>query len=378
MFENIEVRRARESDIVGLIELLESVASEGRWIATEMPVDQERRASRFRETLSRKDAAVFVAVAGDAIVGELGMHCNWPGLCELGMAIEAPWRGKGLGSRLVEAAIVWARSTGAHKISLDVFPHNVAAIALYEKVGFLREGHHPRHLRRKTGELWDVISMGLVLDVAVPPEQQVWYAGYGSNLRRNRFECYIAGGNPQGSKRSYTGCRDKRSPRDDRPIPLQHDLYFAEYSKLWNGSVAFINSSAGSSTTYGRMYLITYEQLNDVVLQENARNATGSFILPPFEQLALESEWLLPNIRLYGRLRKIGCVDGTPVLTFTATNDGFKFGAPSEAYVKMIVAGLQETYPALTKAAIRDYLLRARGIRGAVSSKLLSDWIATA
>ena len=64
---------------------------------------------------------------------------------------------------ILEAAIAWARSKGAHKISLDVFPHNTAAIALYEKFGFVREGDHPKHLRRKTGEIWDVISMGLVL-----------------------------------------------------------------------------------------------------------------------------------------------------------------------------------------------------------------------
>jgi RimJ/RimL family protein N-acetyltransferase len=161
--EIVEVRRAGESDIAGLIALLESVAAEGRWIATEVPLDREPRANRIRATLSRDDATYFVAVVGDEIVGEVGMFSNWPGLCELGMAIEAPWRGKGIGSRLVEAAIVWARSIGAHKIALTVFPHNAAAIALYEKFGFVREGRHPRHMRRKTGEIWDVIPMGLLL-----------------------------------------------------------------------------------------------------------------------------------------------------------------------------------------------------------------------
>jgi hypothetical protein len=27
----------------------------------------------------------------------------------------------------------------------------------------------------------------------------VWYAGYGSNLLRRRFDCYIKGGKPEGS-----------------------------------------------------------------------------------------------------------------------------------------------------------------------------------
>jgi len=146
---------------------MESVAAEERWIATELPLDRERRASGYRATLARNDATILVAVAEESIVGEIGMFCNWPGLYELGMAIEPQWRGKGLGSRLLEAAIAWARSAGGHKVSLDVFPHNAAAIALYEKFGFVREGYHPKQLRRKSGELWDVISMGLPLGFEV-------------------------------------------------------------------------------------------------------------------------------------------------------------------------------------------------------------------
>jgi len=161
--ETVEIRRAGESDIANLIALIESVSAEERWIATELPLDRERRANAYRTTLARSDATILVAIADGAIVGEVGMFCNWRGLYELGMAIEQVWRGKGLGSRLLEAAIAWARSAGGHKISLDVFPHNDAAVALYEKFGFAREGYHPKHLRRKNGELWDVISMGLSL-----------------------------------------------------------------------------------------------------------------------------------------------------------------------------------------------------------------------
>jgi ribosomal protein S18 acetylase RimI-like enzyme len=46
---------------------------------------------------------------------------------------------------------------------LHVWPHNEAAIALYEKLGFAREGYHPKQYRRRSGEAWDAISMGLVL-----------------------------------------------------------------------------------------------------------------------------------------------------------------------------------------------------------------------
>ena len=39
-----------------------------------------------------------------------------------------------------------------------MFPHNEAAIALYERFGFVREGYRRRHYRR-AGELIDAVLM---------------------------------------------------------------------------------------------------------------------------------------------------------------------------------------------------------------------------
>jgi len=50
-----------------------------------------------------------------------------------------------------------------HKLSLSVWPHNAAAIALYRKYGFVEEGRRVKQYRRATGELWDTVEMGLRL-----------------------------------------------------------------------------------------------------------------------------------------------------------------------------------------------------------------------
>jgi RimJ/RimL family protein N-acetyltransferase len=68
-----------------------------------------------------------------------------------------------VGSALLSAAIAWAREAGAHKVALQVWPHNEAAIALYRKFGFEQEGRLRRHYRRRNGELWDAVVMGLCL-----------------------------------------------------------------------------------------------------------------------------------------------------------------------------------------------------------------------
>jgi ribosomal protein S18 acetylase RimI-like enzyme len=79
------------------------------------------------------------------------------------MLVARDWRGRGVGSALMAAAIEWARDEGLHKLTLAVFPHNAAGIALYRKFGFVDEGLRVRHFRRASGELWDALEMGLLL-----------------------------------------------------------------------------------------------------------------------------------------------------------------------------------------------------------------------
>ena len=159
----VVVRPAREGDLDAIVELLVEVAAEGRWIGTELPVDRERRRRRLREDLRRGDAVVLVAEAGGRIVGQLGMDVASYGVADFGMLVAEGWRGRGVGSALLRAAIERARQAGAHKVALQVWPHNAAAIALYEKLGFQREGLLRRHYRRRNGELWDAVIMGLQL-----------------------------------------------------------------------------------------------------------------------------------------------------------------------------------------------------------------------
>jgi RimJ/RimL family protein N-acetyltransferase len=160
----VTVRPAREEDIDALVDLLAAVAEEGRWIAVEAPVDRERRRQRYAEDLQRDNTVQLVAAAGGELVGELGLRLAGYGVADLGMLVADGWRRRGVGSALLRAGIDWARQAGAHKIALQVWPHNRAAIALYERFGFQHEGRLRRHYRRRSGELWDAIVMGLPLN----------------------------------------------------------------------------------------------------------------------------------------------------------------------------------------------------------------------
>jgi putative acetyltransferase len=146
------------------MDLTEVVAAEGRWIATESPIDREKRKANYREGFESESSMSFVADATGAIVGNAGIGTPSGAVPpRLGMMVVPEWRGMGIGSGLLEACIDWARSARAHKVQLEVWPHNAAAIALYEKYGFVQEAYLVKHYRRKNGELWDSISMGLLL-----------------------------------------------------------------------------------------------------------------------------------------------------------------------------------------------------------------------
>jgi L-amino acid N-acyltransferase YncA len=153
------VRPASADDARAMAELFAAVAEERDAIATEPPVDVEERTALFARTA----AGTVVAVADGRVVGMLHVDVSRHGFGEFGMLVDRDWRGRGAGSALVQATVEWARDHGLHKLCLEVFAHNSAAIALYRKYGFMEEGRRIKQYRRDSGELWDSIVMGLQL-----------------------------------------------------------------------------------------------------------------------------------------------------------------------------------------------------------------------
>lgn len=162
-------------------------------------------------------------------------------------------------------------------------------------------------------------------------QEEVWYASYGSNVNRERFMKYIDGD----EERNKPGTTDKTPPRAERPIILKHPIYFANTSKVWNyKGVAFLDLQQ-EGQAYGRMYLITRQQLEEIHIQEGKGGS-----------------W-------YNKLQKIGHEGGRPVYTIThyPRHKPDEETIPDPGYYDTIKEGVSKTYPDLSHNDIHFYLL---------------------
>ena len=153
--EGVEVRPARPQDAASYLAMWREVVAERRFVRTEAVKGTVRDYRRqFRDAMNN-DRARLLAVAERRVVGALFIermaHPVNNHVATLGMAVDAAWRGKGIGAALMDAALKWARSAGVEKVSLEVYPTNEAALALYRRFGFEDEGRLARHSRKSYG-----------------------------------------------------------------------------------------------------------------------------------------------------------------------------------------------------------------------------------
>jgi RimJ/RimL family protein N-acetyltransferase len=159
----MRVRPVTEADFEELARGLKIVVDEKRWVAIQPPVSEAELAERLEERLAEGRLLLALedpdAEGGPALVGHIDLHrTRIDGVWALGMWILPGARGKGGGRMLLETAID-ARPADVHKIELEVWPHNEAAIALYERLGFEREGLRRDHYRRRDGKLHSSVIM---------------------------------------------------------------------------------------------------------------------------------------------------------------------------------------------------------------------------
>jgi RimJ/RimL family protein N-acetyltransferase len=123
---------------------------------------------RWLEDRQKEDGAFIFAVRpldSDELIGSVELEgILWPHRhAWLSIAIgNLAWRGQGYGAEALGLALGFAfDELNLHRVQLTVFSYNQVAIALYEKLGFSREGVYREHLRRD-GTWHDMYLYGLL------------------------------------------------------------------------------------------------------------------------------------------------------------------------------------------------------------------------
>ena len=91
--------------------------------------------------LEKPDHAAWLAYADGQLAGQILVHEHWNRCAIIGdIAVDPPYRRRGVGRRLIEQAVAWARGRGLPGIMLETQNINVPACRLYERCGFVLGG----------------------------------------------------------------------------------------------------------------------------------------------------------------------------------------------------------------------------------------------
>jgi L-amino acid N-acyltransferase YncA len=110
---------------------------------------------------------VVVAAADGAIVGwgslnRFNPRTAYDHVADFSIYVDRGWRGKGVGTQLLDRLIEVAREHGFHKMVLAALASNTAGLALYTRAGFSRVGVYREH-GQLDGRWVDVLIMEKLL-----------------------------------------------------------------------------------------------------------------------------------------------------------------------------------------------------------------------
>lgn len=168
MSEAIKIRRSRAEDAPQIIAGLDSICKEGNAFY----VTEFRPSPQWEIALYQPDKVPnhLIGIAEDAerVIGAANIfpgpgHSLFQHVGTLGIFMQKPYRYQGIGAQLMAWLIENGQRQGFEKIILTVFANNQPAIHLYQKFGFVQEGHQKQQFKLPNGQYVDALLMALFL-----------------------------------------------------------------------------------------------------------------------------------------------------------------------------------------------------------------------
>lgn len=154
--ESIGREALAPADFSFVIELEAVGPFDGPGLPGVVAVTARTKAYGVDESLSEPDAdatrLLLAARDGDRLAGYLLATPAWNGCASIDdIAVSRPYRGAGIGRRLMDEAVAWAKSVDLRAIRLETQSSNVPACRFYARYGFVLGGSD-RYLYSQLGE----------------------------------------------------------------------------------------------------------------------------------------------------------------------------------------------------------------------------------
>ena len=159
----MKIRKYSENDVPAMVHIWNEVVEEGVAFPQLELLDKESGRAFFA-------AQTYCGVANDngTVVGLYILHPNNVGRCghiaNASYAVKQGLRGMHIGETLVRDSIVRGRGLGFRILQFNaVVADNIAAIRLYERIGFERIGMVRNGFHDKSGEYKDIVLFYIAL-----------------------------------------------------------------------------------------------------------------------------------------------------------------------------------------------------------------------
>jgi GNAT superfamily N-acetyltransferase len=106
------------------------------------PSSEEEIRKRLAVFSGRPDYAVWVAESSGRVVGVVGVFLYYAVEFDgahgrlLGLVVDGPFRGKGIGKRLMEQVEMWLRKRGVIRVTLTSGKQRIEAHGFYRRLGY--------------------------------------------------------------------------------------------------------------------------------------------------------------------------------------------------------------------------------------------------
>lgn len=161
------LRNAELSDASDLIRYLKVTAGETPYLVREpeeISLNEEQEREFLQSKIDAERELMLVAIvdgkhAGNCSIMSAGQLNRYRHRCNVGIALYQEYCGRGIGKAMLETILEAAEKMGYEQAELEVIADNKNAVALYEKLGFIKYGTFPDNMKYKDGNYADAYWM---------------------------------------------------------------------------------------------------------------------------------------------------------------------------------------------------------------------------